>query len=62
MTAPMHSAPDSGREVTVTYALLLLFVVAVVIAVMIWGLPALVIAALALVPVVFGFFIIIALP
>ena len=69
MTATTHSAPaighaasDRGRDVAAIYSLLALFVTAVVIAVLIWGLPALVIAALALVPVVFGFFIIIALP
>ena len=69
MTAPTHSAPaighvapDRGRDVAAIYSLLLLFVVAVVIAVLIWGLPALVIAALALVPVMFVLLVILARP
>ena len=57
-----HGNRDGARELRILYALLSLFVIAVVLAVVIWGLPALVLTALALVPVMFIFFVIISRP
>jgi hypothetical protein len=53
---------DIEREVDTVYYLLTILVTAVVLAVQIWGLPALVLAALALVPVMFVLLVILARP
>ena len=54
---------DHGeREVRALYLLLTLFTIAVVLAVAIWGLPALVVTALILVPVMFVLFVFLSLP
>lgn len=50
------------REVDTVYYLLTIFVTAVVLAVQTWGLPALVLTAVALVPVMFVLLIILARP
>lgn len=50
------------REVDSVYYLLTIFVTAVVLAVQTWGLPALVLTALALVPVMFILLVILARP
>jgi hypothetical protein len=53
---------DVEREVDTVYYLLTIFVTAVVLAVQTWGLPALVLTAVALVPVMFVILIILARP
>jgi hypothetical protein len=53
---------DVEREVDAVYYLLTIFVTAVVLAVQTWGLPALVLTAVALVPVMFVLLIILARP
>ena len=53
---------DVGRDINLVFYLLTIFVTAVVLAVKAWGLAALVITALALVPVMFAWFIVISLP
>lgn len=53
---------DVEREVDTVYYLLTIFVTAVVLAVQTWGLPALVLTAVALVPVMFVLLIILARP
>ncbi|WP_333814687.1 hypothetical protein [Tabrizicola sp.] len=53
---------DVEREVDSVYYLLTIFVTAVVLAVQTWGLPALVLTALALVPVMFILLVILARP
>ena len=53
---------DVGRDINLVFYLLTIFVTAVVLAVQAWGLAALVITALALVPVMFAWFIVISLP
>ena len=50
------------REVDTIYYLIVIFLTAVVLAVQTWGLPALVLTAVALVPVMFVFLIILAKP
>jgi len=65
----LHATPvvgalvrDIGRDITLVFYLLTIFVTGVVLAVQAWGLAALVLTALALVPVMFLWFIIISLP
>jgi hypothetical protein len=54
---------DHGeREVRALYLLLTIVTIAVVLAVVIWGLPALVLTALVLVPVMFVLFVFLSLP
>jgi hypothetical protein len=53
---------DIEREIDTVFYLLTIFVTAVVLAVQTWGLPALVLTALALVPVMFVLLVIIARP
>lgn len=53
---------DVEREIDTVYYLLTVFVTAVILAVQIWGLPALVLTALALVPVMFILLVILARP
>lgn len=53
---------DVERDTDTLYYLITIFVTAVVLAVQIWGLPALVLTALALVPVMFVFLVILARP
>lgn len=53
---------DIEREIDTVYYLLTIFVTAVVLAVQTWGLPALVLTALALVPVMFVLLVILARP
>jgi hypothetical protein len=53
---------DVEREIDTIYYLLTVFVTAVILAVQIWGLPALVLTALALVPVMFILLVILARP
>jgi hypothetical protein len=53
---------DIEREVDTVYYLVTIFVTAVVLAVQSWGLPALVLTALALVPVMFVLLVILARP
>lgn len=53
---------DIEREIDTVYYLLIIFVTAVVLAVQTWGLPALVLTALALVPVMFVLLVILARP
>lgn len=62
LTTPSHITPETDRGVEIVYSLLAIFLALVILAVVIWGLPALVLIALALVPVVFFFFIVIARP
>lgn len=50
------------READTVYYLITIFVTAVVLAVQAWGLPALVVTALALVPVIFVLLVILARP
>jgi hypothetical protein len=50
------------REIDTIYYLLTIFLTAVVLAVLTWGLPALVLTALALVPVMFVLLVILARP
>ncbi len=57
-----HLARALGQDINLAFYLVTIFVTAVVLAVMTWGLPALVITALALVPLMFAWFIIISLP
>lgn len=53
---------DIEREIDTVYYLLTIVVTAVVLAVQTWGLPALVLTALALVPVMFVLLVILARP
>lgn len=53
---------DIEREVDTVYYLLTIFLTAVVLSVQAWGLPALVLTALALVPVMFVLLILLARP
>jgi hypothetical protein len=53
---------DVEREIDTVYYLLTIFVTAVVLAVQTWGLPALVLTALAMVPVMFVLLVILARP
>lgn len=53
---------DVGRDINLIFYILTIFVTGVVLAVQAWGLAALVITALALVPVMFAWFIVISLP
>jgi hypothetical protein len=53
---------DVEREIDTVYYLITIFVTAVVLAVQTWGLPALVLTAVALVPVMFVLLIILARP
>lgn len=53
---------DIERDTTSIYYLLVIFVTAVVLGIQTWGLPALVLTALALVPVMFVLLIILARP
>ena len=53
---------DIEREIDTVYYLVTILVTALVLAVQTWGLPALVLAALALVPVMFVLLIILARP
>ena len=53
---------DVGRDINLIFYILTIFVTGVVLAVQAWGLAALVITALAMVPVMFAWFIIISLP
>jgi hypothetical protein len=53
---------DVEREVDTVFYLVVIALTAVVLAVQTWGLPALVLAALACVPVIFVFLIILARP
>ncbi len=53
---------DIEREVDSVYYLITIFVTAVVLAVQTWGLPALVLTALALVPVMFVILVLLARP
>lgn len=62
LSSPSHVTRETEREVDIVYALLAIFLAAVILAVVIWGLPALVLTALALVPVVFVLFVVIARP
>lgn len=57
-----HIARAVGQEIDLVFYLLVIALTALVLAVMIYGLPALVLTALALVPVMFLWFIIISLP
>lgn len=57
-----HLARALGQDINLAFYLVTIFVTAVVLAVMTWGLPALVLTALAMVPVMFAWFIIISLP
>lgn len=57
-----HGSRAGEREVRALYFLLTIFVAAVVLAVLIWGLPALVLVALVLVPVMFVLFVFLSLP
>jgi hypothetical protein len=62
LTIPSHLIPETERGVEIVYSLLAIVLAAVILAVVFWGLPALVLTALALVPVVFVLFILIARP
>lgn len=53
---------DIEREIDTVYYLVTILVTALVLAVQTWGLPALVLAALALVPVMFALLVILARP
>lgn len=53
---------DIEREVDTVYYLITIFLTAVILAVQTWGLPALVLTAVALVPVMFVLLIILARP
>ncbi|TXI00995.1 MAG: hypothetical protein E6Q73_07810 [Pseudorhodobacter sp.] len=55
-------ARDIGRDVNIVFYLLTIAVTVLVLAVKTWGLVALTMAALPMVPVMFGFFIWISLP
>lgn len=57
-----HLARAVGQDISVIFYLITIFVTAVVLAVMTWGLAALVLTALAAVPLMFAWFIIISLP
>lgn len=57
-----HLARALGQDINLAFYLVTIFVTAVVLAVMTWGLPALVFTALAMVPVMFAWFITISLP
>lgn len=57
-----HGSRDGQREVRALYFILTIFTIAVVLAVLIWGLPALVLTALVLVPVMFVLFVFLSLP
>lgn len=53
---------DVGRDINLVFYILMILVTAIVLAVQAWGLAALVMVALAMVPVMFAWFIIISLP
>lgn len=53
---------DIEREIDTVYYLLVILVTALVLAIQLWGLPALVLAALAFVPVMFVLMVYITLP
>ncbi|MCU0903603.1 MAG: hypothetical protein MUE83_06980 [Tabrizicola sp.] len=53
---------DVEREIDTVFYLLTIFVTAVVLSIQMWGLPALVLTALALVPVMFILLVILARP
>jgi hypothetical protein len=57
-----HVIRDIEREADTVYYLITIFVTAVVLAVQTWGLPALVLTAVGLVPVMFVILIILARP
>lgn len=57
-----HLARAVGQDINLVFYLLVIALTALVLAVMSYGLPALVLTALALVPVMFLWFIIISLP
>ena len=57
-----HVIRDVEREIDTVYYLLTILITAVVLSIQIWGLPALVVTALALVPVMFVLLIILARP
>lgn len=57
-----HIIRDTGRDVDMVFYYLVIFVTAMVLAVQIWGLPALVITAVALVPLIFALLIWLTLP
>lgn len=57
-----HLARALSQDIDLAFYLVTIFVTAVVLAVMTWGLAALVLTALAMVPVMFAWFIIISLP
>jgi hypothetical protein len=53
---------DIEREVDTVFYLLTIFITTVILAIQLWGLPALVVTALALVPVMFVLLVILARP
>lgn len=55
-------ARDIGRDVNIVFYLLVIALTVLVLAVKAWGLAVLTLTALALVPVMFAFFIVISLP
>lgn len=57
-----HLARALGQDINLAFYLLTIFVTGVVLAVMTWGLPALVLTALSLVPVMFAWFLVISKP
>ncbi|WP_374390951.1 hypothetical protein [Tabrizicola sp.] len=62
LSTPRSLARETERRVETVYALLAIFLAAVILAVVIWGLPALVLTAVALVPVVFFLFFAVSRP
>lgn len=48
-----HMIRDTGRDVDMVFYYLVIFITALVLAVQVWGLPALVLAALSFVPLIF---------
>ena len=62
LSTPRSLARETERGVETVYALLAIFLAAVILAVVIWGLPALVLTAVALVPVVFFLFFAVSRP
>jgi hypothetical protein len=57
-----HMARDLGRDVNIAFYYVVIFITLMVFAVQVWGLAALVLAALAMVPVMFTLIIWITLP
>jgi hypothetical protein len=57
-----HVIRDIERELDAVYYLLVILVTALILAVSVWGLPALVLAAVAMVPVIFVLLICVTLP